>query len=247
MKKLLLNLKASLGLRTGQPLSFDAWGRLTGRPGNTLASWCDEGSAHQLEALLTSMERLSGSQRHELIEEACRDNPTLRHPKLAHDFVSVAYLAKLLRQPVGFSAIQGGGDHMRTFLLTALGNSYEQPEAFGNGIGGVDIHCSESFTPVMGVTYLDNPLRASDVARQLDQLWPEIRKLKARLFLFNGVWTKVPALQTEILALAQRAHVVVADSSFNGAIKRAQAPAHLLAVSAAPANLDWIRVNIQEF
>ena len=246
LKKLLLNLKAGLARWTGQPLSFDDWGRLTGRPGNTLASWCDDGSAHQLQALMASLERLSQSQRHQLIDEACRMHPTLHHPKLAHDFVLVSCLAKLLTKPVGFTAIQGSPAHMRAFLLTALGNSFELSEPAGNGTAGIDVHRPDDFTPVLGVAYLNNPLRATEVAQQIEQAWQEVSKVKARLFLFNEVWSKVPALQPEIMALARRAHVVAADSSFNGAIKRVQASVHVLTVSAARENPGWIRVDIHE-
>lgn len=245
LKKLLLNLKAELARDTGQPLSFDDWGRLTGRPGNTLASWCDDGSAHQLQALMVSLERLPESQRHQLIDDACREHPTLRHPKLSHDFVIVSFLAKLLRLPSGFTAIQGSPAHMRTFLLTALGNSFEQSEHAGYGTAGIDIHRPDDFTPIVGVAYLDNPIRGTEAAQQIQQAWLEVSKVKARLFLFNDVWSKAPALQPEIMALVRHAHVVVADSLFNGAVKRVPAPVHLLTVSAARENPGWIRVDVQ--
>ena len=37
--KLLLDLKASLGQAEGQPLSYDEWAQIAGRPANTIASW----------------------------------------------------------------------------------------------------------------------------------------------------------------------------------------------------------------
>ena len=46
--KLLLDLKASLGQAEGQPLSYDEWAQIAGRPANTIASWCAGGAAHQL-------------------------------------------------------------------------------------------------------------------------------------------------------------------------------------------------------
>ena len=121
--KLLLDLKASLGQAEGQSLSYDEWAQIAGRPANTIASWCAGGAAHQLEVLLASMERLTADERHRLIDGACRDYPTLRHPKLAHDFVACSRLATLVRQPSGLTFVQGGPEHMRTFLLSALGNS----------------------------------------------------------------------------------------------------------------------------
>jgi hypothetical protein len=46
VRKLLLNLKSSLGREKGQPLSFEDWSPIAGRPSNTLASWCGSGEAH---------------------------------------------------------------------------------------------------------------------------------------------------------------------------------------------------------
>ena len=245
VRRLLLNIKANLGRDTGQTLSFDDWGRLTGRPGNTLASWCEDGAAHQLQALMASLERLPSAQRHQLIDEACRAHPTLRHPKLAHDFVAVTYLMRLLNQRSGFTAIQGNPAHMRTFLLTALGNSFQASNPQG-GVGGIDIHSATFLTPILRVIYLDNPLGASEVAEEIQRAWPRIARLKARLFVFNDVWTKAGPLQTEIVGLARRAHVVVADSGFNGAVRRIHVPVHLLTVSAARENPEWIRVDVQQ-
>jgi len=72
VRKLLLNLKSSLGREEGQPLSFEDWSPIAGRPSNTLASWCDSGEAHQIQALLASLERLPEQARHQLLDEACR-------------------------------------------------------------------------------------------------------------------------------------------------------------------------------
>jgi hypothetical protein len=54
VKRLLLALKASLGRGTGASLTFDEWGEMVGRPGNTLSSWCADGEAHQIQVLLGS-------------------------------------------------------------------------------------------------------------------------------------------------------------------------------------------------
>ena len=80
--RLLLDLKASLGRSEGQPVSYDDWGRITGRPGNTIAAWSAGGAAHQLQVLLASLERLTAEQRHRLVDIACREYPTLEHPRL---------------------------------------------------------------------------------------------------------------------------------------------------------------------
>jgi hypothetical protein len=246
--RLLLDLKASLSQVEGQSLSYDEWAQIAGRPANTIASWCAGGAAHQLEVLLASMERLTAEERHRLIDRACRDYPTLRHPKLVHDFVACSHLATLLRQPSGLTFIQGAPEHMRTFLMNALGNSASSLELKKAAVAGVDIHQPDQFVPVIGLTYLGNLLRAGEIERQFKQLWPTVRATRARLVLLNDIWRRVPALQPEIMDLARTSHVVVADAL---ALKpgdlagRALAPTHLVAVSPAREQPAWIRVEIQ--
>jgi hypothetical protein len=246
--KLLLDLKASLGQAEGQSLSYDEWAQIAGRPANTIASWCAGGAAHQLEVLLASMERLTAEERHRLIDRACRDYPTLRHPKLAHDFVACSHLATLLRQPSGLTFIQGAPEHMRTFLMNALGNSATSPDLKKAAVAGVDIHQPDQFVPVIGLTYLGNLLRAGEIEQQFKRLWPTVRATRARLVLLNDIWQRVPALQPEIMDLARTSHVIVADALAlkPGALtSRVPTPVHLVTVSPAREQPAWIRVELQ--
>ena len=246
--KLLMDLKANLGQAEGQSLSYDDWALIAGRPGNTLACWCAGGAAHQLEVLLASLERLTAEERHRLIDRACRDYPTLRHPKLAHDSVACSHLATLLRQPFGLTFVQGGPEHMRTFVLNALGNSAGSLALKNVAVAGVETHKPEQFVPVIGVTYLDNLFRVGEIERQFKQLWPRVRAAKARLVLLNDIWRRVPELQSEILDLARASHVVVADAlalKQGDLASRAPTPTHLVTVSPAREQPAWIRVEVQ--
>jgi hypothetical protein len=248
--KLLLDLKASLGQAEGQPLSYDEWAQIAGRPANTIASWCAGGTAHQLEVLLASLKRLTAEERHRLIDRACRDYPTLRHPKLAHDFVACSHLATLLRQPSGLTLIQGAPEHMRTFLVNALGNSASSPDLKKAAVAGVDMHQPDLFVPVIGLTYLGNLLRAGDIEREFKRVWPAVCAAKAWLILLNGVWPQVPALQSEILDSARKSHVVIADAlTLNpaGLKSRVSTPVHMVTVSPSRERPDWLRVEIQAF
>ena len=245
--QLLLNLKASLSQAAGQSLSFDDWGHISARPANTLANWCAGGAAHQLEVLLASLERLTTEERHRLIDRACREYPTLRHPRLIHDPVACSQLATLLRQTSGLTLIRGP-EHLRTFLLTALGHSAGTLELKSVIVAGVDAHQPDHFVPVSGVIYLGNLLRGAEIERQCNRLWPALRATKAQLVIFNDIWRWVPALQPEILALAQTAHVVVADAlapTPTHLASRVQAPAYVVAVSPAREKPEWVRVEIQ--
>jgi hypothetical protein len=248
--KLLLDLKTSLGQAEGQPLSYDEWAQFSGRPANTIASRCAGGAAHQLEVLLASLERLTADERHRLVDRACRDYPTLRHPKLAHDFVACSRLATLLRQPSGLTLVQGAPEHMRTFLVSALGNSASSTDPKRAAVAGVDIHQPDQFVPVIGLTYLRNLLRAGDIERECKRVWPAICAAKAWLILLNGVWPHVPALQSEILDRARKSHVVIADAlTLNPASlkSRVSTPVHVVTVSPSRERPDWLRVEIQAF
>ena len=152
VRKLLLNLKSSLGREEGQPLSFEDWSPIAGRPSNTLASWCDSGEAHQIQALLASLERLPEQAQHQLLDEACRIHPTLQHRRLGHGFLATSRLKEILRKPSGFTLIRGNPAHMRTFLLAALGNSFNQAHPGGKVVAGLDIQPAEFLAPVIGVT-----------------------------------------------------------------------------------------------
>jgi hypothetical protein len=246
IKKLLLALKVSLG--RGSPMSFEDWSQFVGRPGNTLSSWCADGQAYQVQALLASLERLPESERHHLIDEACRLHPTLLHRRLAHDFLAVSSLAALLLQRSGLTAIQGGLDHARTFLATALGHSFHEFGASGVLVTGIDVHRPDTFVPVVGVSYLFESLHPTKIADQIRQAWPAVRGAKARLVLLNGVWSKTRDLHREIIDLARRAHVIVADQVIfppEQIVETLPCPLHLVTVTPARECPEWLRVEIQ--
>ena len=200
------------------------------------------------------MERLPEAERHRLIDGACREFPTLHHRKLSHDFVACSHLATLLRQPCGLTYIQGAPEHMRTFVLHALGHSLgfwevragqtTDPEK----VAGVDVHRPDGFVPVIGVIYLANLLRAADIERQFERLWPSILGARARLVLLNGVWRTVRRLQAGILDAARHSHVVVADAlslKANELTNQVPVPTHIITVSPSREQVAWVRAEIQ--
>lgn len=242
VKRLLLALKASLGRGTGASLTFDEWGEMVGRPGNTLASWCADGEAHQIQALLASLERLPKPDRHRMVDDACRLYATLRHRRLAHDFVAVGEMAALLRQATGFTAIHGAPGHMPEFLLTALGHSFQES---GGAVAGLDFQRPNGFVPVVGVSYLCGPMTHQEASRRVHQAWPDVRSTKAGLILLSGVWSVAPELRPEIVDLGRRAHVVVADLAVLPTKLQLPPPVHLITVSPARERPGRIRVGVQ--
>ena len=137
---------------------------------------------------------------------------------------------------------------MRTFLLTALGNSAGTPELQKTTVSGVDSHLPDAFVPVIGLVYLGNLLRAAEVERQFNRLWPSVRVMKTQLILLNGIWRRVPKLHGEIIDVAYKSHVVVADELSikpGDLTNRVPRPAHLVTVSPTRERPEWIRIDIQ--
>jgi hypothetical protein len=247
VRKLLVNLKTCLGWAEGQPLSFEDWSPIVCRPANTLASWCESGEAHQIQALLASLERLPEQVRHQLLDEACRIHPTLQHRRLGHDFLATSRLKEILGKPSGFTFIQGHPAHMRTFLLVALGNSFNQAHPGGKAVSGLDAQPAETLAPVLGVTYVADPLNASRVAKWITEAWLRVRASSARLFLFNGILSHAPEMQNEIAGCARRAHVIVANGvglNLRDLGKGFPPPVHLISVSPSREVPEWIKVEI---
>ena len=105
--------------------------------------------------------------RNQLLDEACLIHPTLQHRRLSHDFLAAGRLTELLPKPSGTTLIQGSPAHIRTFLIAALGNSFNQAHPGAKPVAGLDIHLSESMAPVIGVTNSSNPVNMSRTAKRL--------------------------------------------------------------------------------
>jgi hypothetical protein len=115
-------------------------------------------------------------------------------------------------------------------------------------VAGVDIHRPDHFVPIAGLKYLENPVRTGDIAREFTRAWPAICATSAWLILLNGIWQHVPDLHGEILDTARKANVIIADALSlkpGDLTSRVPAPAHLVTVSPAREQPEWIRVEIR--
>ena len=102
--------------------------------------------------------------------------------------------------------------------------------------------------PVAGLSYLNNPLTQTEIARQILQAWPAVRSATDGLVLLNGVWSKAPELQPQIADLARRAHVVVADPAIlpvKSLFNTPPPPVRLVTVSPARECPEWLHVEVQ--
>jgi hypothetical protein len=186
------------------------FGLLINAPRSTIHDWYHGNLTAPIMHFLCALERLSEHQRAELLSKLCRDCPRLDHPRLMHDPAAVNLLRGLLAKRAGLTFVTGSDDAIRTFLITALGNSAGQAVP-SSSISGMDVHRPDSFVPVPGVVYFRNPNEPSDVARLILELWGTIEKSPTDVILLNSVWTGVLELRDRIIGLATKRHVIVAD------------------------------------
>jgi len=193
-----------------QELSQKLFGRLIGAPKSTIHDWYHGDLAAPIKHFLCGMERLSEAQRKQLLSELCRDCPRLQHPRLAHDPIVINSLKGLLGHMNGLTFVIGSTEEIRSFLITALGNSAGQLTP-AKVLCGLDIHRPELYSPVPGVLHFQNPPGAAIAMHLVEQVWKNILNSSATLFLFNGLWGLIPQLQADIFDLARKRNVIVAD------------------------------------
>jgi len=206
-------LKKALERAEGPPgyeLSQKNFARLIGAPKSTIHDWYHGATAAPIIHFLCAMERLSETQRAELLRQLCRDFPRLQHPRLAHDQPAVNSLRGLLAQPAGLTFVAGPSDELRTFVFTALGNSAAHLVS-AKSIGGLDLHNPELLVPVPGVLYFRPQADSARLKERIHEHWREIQKSPAGLVFLNGVWGVLPEIRTSIIDLAKKRNVFVAD------------------------------------
>jgi hypothetical protein len=226
-------------------VSFEDLEQLSGRPAGTIGSWFEGARMNQVEFLFALLERVPQRLRYELLDVTCRTQPTLQHPKLAHDPLAVSHLEVLLKQRAGFTAIHGGPEHARAFLLDALGNSSREVNAGQQLAVGAELHRVPAWATVPGVIPLSPH---AEIRPQVQRAWSKIEQADdGSLVLLGALWNQVPHLHSEILHLATRCHVVVADefTKPEELVRRVPGRVHVLTVAPAREQAEWIRVAVQ--
>lgn len=196
----------------GHELTWKAFARLVGAPKSTIQDWTSEGVPEQITRFLCGIERLSEPRRVELLRSLCRDCPRLEHPRLAHDQTSVAAFRTALGQPAGLTFIIGPTDELRTFLITAAGNS-AAALAPSRQVCGLDVHRPDGWVPVPGVVYFQDPTDTAQIRGCIQAIWAAVENSAASLVLINGVWSVAPEMRQRIISCAEKRHVLIADDS----------------------------------
>ena len=243
--RLLQGIKSALSLAEARAVSFEDLEQLSGRPVGTIGSWFEGTRMIQLEFLLSLLERVPLGLRRELLDAACRVQPTLHHPRLAHDPIVVNRLETLLKQRAGFTIISGAPEHARAFLLNALGNSAREITSRQQSVFGVEFQPVLAWAPIPGTIHVSPH---GELRQQLQRAWAKIQQAKdASVILLGHVWNRIPHMHPQILELARRCHVLVADEILKpeDLVRRIAGPVHMITVMPAREQPEWIRVTIR--
>jgi hypothetical protein len=220
--------------------------RLMGQGETTASSWFGGFHHPHLVSWCCLLEQLTPAERERFINRICRELPILEHEWIQHDPVTAGALRNLLAKERGLTLVSGSTASRRTFLVNAMGRSFTRLAAGHPEPVGIDIHQPTRFVPLPNVQYLRNPLSKEQGRQAVRCLWPELKAAPGRLALFNGVWTLVPELKDELLALADSLHVIVADAEVQLARSApSHAPTHRLVVSGVSRDPNALAVEIQ--
>jgi len=129
--------------------------------------------------------------------------------------------------------------------LNALGNSAREVNFGQQRVVGVEIQPVSVWAPVPGIIHLSPH---GEIRQQLQRAWSKIKQANNHsLILLGHVWNRVSHLHPEILHLAERCHVVVAEEIQNAEdlVRRAPGPVHMFTVAPAREQPEWIRITAQ--
>jgi hypothetical protein len=245
--KIFENIAAAVTASRGYLLKNQDLAKLMGQLPSTTSYWLSASSQPHLISLFCLLEQLTSEERILAVNKLCRVLPSLDDPRLRHNQSTVSALKKLLEQENGLTFITGGTPDQRTFLLSALGHYFCRVDTTHQTPVGLDTHEPTWFVPIETVSYLPDNHRPEKTSNAIRALWPDICSSNAPVVVLNGIWSAARELQKDILTLAERKHVIVADElgPFTAeSIPGARQPRHWLEISNSRANSSWWVVSI---
>lgn len=241
-------LKPAVELARGYPINHAMLGRMLGVQDSTAWRWCSSFDDEHVRAVFALLERLPVRQRHSVVDSLCRSLPSFGHEKLAHDPLALSELGGILMKEAGLTLLRGEPEHMREFVLSALGHEFPRWDSVHREVTGIDIHPPDRLVPVLGVHYRQEKLAlASRIRSFVMAAWSRVTSSSAPLVLLNGIWTTAPDLRQPILELARTRHVITADA-FPPKLQlgfRFDYAVHVISVSPAKEQPKWIRTRIE--
>jgi hypothetical protein len=246
--KIFERIGAAVGNSRGYSLTSADFATIMGRPESTTSSWFTVYTQPHLVSCFVLLEQLTPEQRHRVVDDLCRELPLLDHPWLQHNPITVGNLKMLLAQNTGLTFIHGGNAAQRTFLMAALGHTFERLDRQHRSATGLDLHAPQWFVPVKTMLHLNATLTPSQTVTAIREVWPGTMSAINPLILLNGIWTTAPDLQTDIIALAKNKHVILAEQTGpapNSLPYSTASISQILKISASRENSYWINVEIQ--
>lgn len=241
-------LKPAIESALGYPVNYGQLGRMLGVRDTTAWRWCSSFDDEHVRALFALLERLPVRQRHSVVDSLCRSHPSFGHQILAHDPLALSRLEEIGTKGTGLTLLRGEPEHMREFVISALGHAFPRLDPSHREVTGIDIHPPDRLVPTLGVYYREEKLSvASRVRSFVLAAWAAVKVSKAPLVLLNGIWTSAPELRQSILEMAKIRHVIAADA-FPANIQlgfRFEHPVHIISVSPAKEQPKWIRTRIE--
>ena len=244
--RMLRRIQPWLQSQRSRVATFAEMEKWTGVPENTIRGWFAGQGNPAAEFVVALLERTPAKVRSEIIDEFCRDYPTLDHPRLSGDRAILSRLKTLIGQPRGFTFIQAQNEEVRTFLISALAHSFWTLVMPPRRVLGLDVHAADWFVPVPGVNYLNNILPPDELRRAARPVWPSVRNGETPLVIFNGLWSALPELQEKICAFAERCHVLVTDESRFDVERRAgRFPARMTLIAVGPSEIQSKELSLE--
>jgi hypothetical protein len=231
----------------GQHLEQKQFGYLLGVSKSTIHDWFHGDLAAPIQNFLCAFERLTETDRILLLREFCRQCPRLEHPRLAHDAQTLNRLKASLDQRAGLTIVVGPSEP-RTFLVTAMGHAITQVEPTRR-VCGLDVHRPDTFVPVAGVCYCQHPPNLEQTRQLVARIMEDVEGSKAKLVIFNGIWSGMSQFSKAIQRLAATRHLIVADN-FDPALEESMRvgpnPVLVMAVSQIQGKQGLIHVDFRQ-
>lgn len=245
---ILRRLRAAIQGRAGKAPSHIDLEEWTGVPEGTIKDWFNNKGRPTIDFLIQLLERAPQRARHEMLDASCRALPLLEDSRLQCDQTVISQLKAIIGQRTGIIWVQGVSDEARTFVATALGNTFLSLTERPRRVTGFDVHEPDWFVPVPGVKYLGNSFEAGALREAVRQRWGQLGPGRSQLILLNGIWSSLHELQKEIPALARRHPVIIAETTAPAIprLKRLGAlPQFVISVSKEPVGGNSISLTIQ--
>lgn len=213
-RQFLRDLWVIASTRAGHSLSHKEFCQVLHVPGATLSNWQQrKRPLTQIEAVFKGLEALDERDWLPALRKHLTIKPSLEGSHFADAPVAISRLRAVLREPSGLTVISGPLEWARTWVVAALGHACAGTGNRAGRVAGLDLLRADWFQGVPGVVYLeqDDPAMLQDLRRKVNQHWAKLHGENVQFIFVNGIWTRCPERQRELMALAAKKHVFVAD------------------------------------